>query len=107
MGVSLLKISKRLFTASIFLIWLSNLELVTIPKWESFLHFVGMAWPFTWRISNFCIDSFYLSSMCFMYKILFMVKQKYLQALVRNATDAMRESRVIDIINAVSHIFCF
>ena len=36
-----------------------------------------------------------------------MVKQKYLQALVRNATDAMRESRVIDIINAVSHIFCF
>jgi hypothetical protein len=42
--------------------------------------------------------------LCFIYKFICMVENKYLQALVRNATDAMQESRVLDVISVVRHI---
>lgn len=42
--------------------------------------------------------------LCFIHKFICMVEKKYLQALVRNATDAMQESRVLDVISVVRHI---
>jgi hypothetical protein len=42
--------------------------------------------------------------LCIIHKFICMFEKKYLQALVRNATDAMRESRVLDVINVVRHI---
>jgi hypothetical protein len=99
--VSLLKISKWLFTLLSY--YLSVQSRVGYCSEERIVDWHGLI-IYLKNVSSWRQGFFIWFVLCSIRKFIFMVKKNYLQALVRNATDAMRESRVLDVINVVRHI---
>lgn len=80
---------------------MSSLELVTVLKRELLVDMVDYLFEECLILVS---RSFMWFVLCFIHKFICMIENKYLQALVRNATEAMQESRVLDVISVVRHI---